>query len=170
MGIAWTPAMIARELITLQRDSSEGAIYFKSPDDLKEFTSNFKIHKLCSFAAHDPEVIDEVRNRTAYTASMLVVLDPENKKFDIYRVSSSGGCFIATAVYGSPLAPEVILWRRFRDEVLLTSKFGAVIVRAYYWASPPFAGFISKTRLVRVGINLFVLQPASRLRNHILRL
>jgi len=48
-------------------------------------------------------------------------------------------CYIATAVYGSYDAPEVIVLRRFRDEVLSKSLFGRAFIRTYYAISPPVA-------------------------------
>ena len=75
----------------------------------------------------------------------------------------SGGCFIATAAFGSPLAPEVLVFRRYRDEVLLASRVGRIFVNAYYAASPPFALFISKHGFLRTVIRSVLLQPVSRL-------
>lgn len=51
----------------------------------------------------------------------------------------SGGCYIATAVYGSYDAPAVLVLRRFRDQRLLRTMLGRVIVRAYYTISPRLA-------------------------------
>lgn len=48
----------------------------------------------------------------------------------------SGGCYVATAVYGSYDCPEVWVLRRYRDRVLSTSRFGRAFIRAYYLVSP----------------------------------
>jgi hypothetical protein len=60
-----------------------------------------------------------------------------------------GGCFVATAAYGSPLAEEVCTLRRFRDEVLDQSVIGSWLVRFYYYFSPPIASRIERSALAR---------------------
>lgn len=47
-----------------------------------------------------------------------------------------GGCFIATMVYGSYDAPEVLVLRKFRDDKLARNLFGRIFIRIYYWLSP----------------------------------
>ena len=48
----------------------------------------------------------------------------------------AGGCYIATAVYGSYDCPEVWVLRRYRDFVLAKSGPGCVFIRFYYALSP----------------------------------
>ncbi|KKK70369.1 hypothetical protein LCGC14_2924670 [marine sediment metagenome] len=63
--------------------------------------------------------------------------------------SDSGSCFIATAVYYSYDAPEVLVLRRFRDDVLLKNKVGRIFVLLYYKISPYYAKRIKATGLFR---------------------
>lgn len=41
-------------------------------------------------------------------------------------------CFVASTIYGSKDAPEVVCLRRFRDDVLMRMPLGRAFVRAYY--------------------------------------
>jgi hypothetical protein len=57
-------------------------------------------------------------------------------------VNGAGHCFIATAVFGTPLEPEVMTLRHFRDETLYQTVTGKLVVKAYYAISPPIAEYI----------------------------
>ena len=61
--------------------------------------------------------------------------------------SSSDGCYIATAVYGSYDCPEVWTLRRFRDEVLRASVLGRLFIRSYYAVSPGLVRHIGSKSL-----------------------
>lgn len=63
---------------------------------------------------------------------------------------SSGGCFIATAAFGSYLDPQVVVLRHFRDNVLMQSAPGRAFVKFYYTYSPPVADFIYEHDLLRL--------------------
>jgi len=65
---------------------------------------------------------------------------------------SYGGCFIATAAYGSPLAPELVLLRSYRDEVLARSALGQQLIALYYRMSPPVARFIADKPWLRAFV------------------
>lgn len=53
------------------------------------------------------------------------------------------GCFIATAVYGSYEAPEVLVLRAFRDQFLSKTTAGRLFTKCYYRVSPPIAKHLS---------------------------
>lgn len=76
------------------------------------------------------------------------------RKYDLYSQSlleikpdceipkinrSNGYCYIATAVYGSYNAPQVLVLRNFRDNNLSKNIFGRLFVFVYYKISPWFA-------------------------------
>lgn len=84
-------------------------------------------------------------------------------KDEIENPPKKGMCFVATATYGTPLAPEVLALSRFRDEVLLSSLPGNLFVKFYYFASPPCARLISRSSPVRTAIRVMLLGPILRL-------
>ncbi len=57
--------------------------------------------------------------------------------------AGGGGCFIATAAYGSRMAEEVVILRDFRNRFLLTNFLGRSFVKLYYEISPSVAGYIA---------------------------
>jgi len=58
-------------------------------------------------------------------------------------VPDTSGCYVATMLYGSYNAPEVMVLRTFRDEVLQQSCVGRQLIKIYYTYSPPF---VQRTR------------------------
>jgi len=73
------------------------------------------------------------------------------------------GCFIATAVYGSPLSEEIDILRKFRDKVLLKSNLGRFATNTYYKLSPPIAAFISRHDFLRNMIGHLIVYPFTKL-------
>ena len=69
---------------------------------------------------------------------------------DILGVSASGGgCYVATAVYGSYNCPQVWTLRRFRDETLAATWYGRGFIRAYYAVSPTLVKWFGQSRWFR---------------------
>jgi hypothetical protein len=58
------------------------------------------------------------------------------------RKGGGGGCFIATAAFGTPLAKQIGILREFRDRYLLTNVMGRRFVTWYYKNGPAAAGYI----------------------------
>jgi hypothetical protein len=73
--------------------------------------------------------------------------------------SGSGGCFIATAAYGTPTAKQIDLLREFRDVVLLKSTVGSQFVALYYQVSPPIADFIAGNELLTTIVRDLLVDP-----------
>ena len=59
-----------------------------------------------------------------------------NPEYVIPERPKVGGCYIATAVYGSYDCPEVWTLRRFRDYTLAETWYGRLFIKAYYAISP----------------------------------
>ncbi len=58
---------------------------------------------------------------------------------------SSGGCYVATAVYGSYDCPQVWTLRRFRDFTLAKTWYGRAFIRTYYAVSPTLVKWFGNT-------------------------
>lgn len=68
-----------------------------------------------------------------------------------------GGCFIATAAYGSLVAPHVKILRDFRDRFLITNIVGKSFVNLYYKYSPPLADLIAAHDHLKMFVRLTLL-------------
>ncbi len=64
---------------------------------------------------------------------------------DEEKEEPKGGCYIATAVYGSYDCPEVWVLRRFRDNILAKTWYGRTFIRTYYAISPTLVKWFGKT-------------------------
>jgi hypothetical protein len=71
-----------------------------------------------------------------------VVTDPR-------RTGEVDACFVATAAYGSIMANDVDLLRRFRDMTLRRSVLGELAVETYYTFGPALAGVIGESDQLR---------------------
>jgi hypothetical protein len=76
--------------------------------------------------------------------------------YAIIKGEAESQCFIATAAYGTAMAREIQILRRFRDEYILTNPAGQALVDFYYRISPPVARFINEhpglKPMVRAGL------------------
>lgn len=61
--------------------------------------------------------------------------------------NSKSGCFIATAVYGDYNAYEVVLLRKFRDDILSKTIPGKIFINIYYFLGPFLASSAIKLNL-----------------------
>lgn len=78
---------------------------------------------------------------------------------DIGFNAPAGGCFIATAAYGTDTAEQLDVLRGFRDKVLLQDPLGSKFVSFYYRVSPPVADFIAEHSLLRTVVREALIDP-----------
>lgn len=113
----------------------------------------------------DSQVAGSIENYQKYC----LVYATRNKAQNIYKFVTSGvdttkscvtpsevvgvlddkHCFISTAAFGSESAPEVEVFRKFRNQFMLDNYLGRKFVKVYYSASPPIAEFISQSDYLR---------------------
>lgn len=74
-----------------------------------------------------------------------------------YDAGDGGGCFIATAAYGSSMEPYVEVLREFRNRHLLTNSVGKTFVQFDYEYSQPIADLIAKQNTLRALVRLSLL-------------
>ncbi len=74
--------------------------------------------------------------------------------------NEGGGCLIATATFGSELAPQVQQLRELRDNALLTTKTGSAFMSGfnqfYYLFSPPIADFERENPIFKETVKLAI--------------
>jgi hypothetical protein len=63
------------------------------------------------------------------------------------KITSKKGCFIATSVYGSYNHPNVVILRKFRDDVLSKTIVGICFCEFYYLLSPYFVNYFTSNGL-----------------------
>ncbi len=94
------------------------------------------------------EIIEDIRKKAEaahlITNTKAIGTDSENS-----NNSRSGGCYVATAVYGSYDCPEVWTLRRFRDLYLSQSWHGRAFIKAYYTISPALVRIFGETEWFR---------------------
>ncbi len=79
------------------------------------------------------------------------------------EITQKSGCFIATATYGSALAPEVVILQQFRDTRLRQFGLGRGIIKLYERYSPPLADWIADRPRARRWVRRLVLSPLIRI-------
>ena len=80
--------------------------------------------------------------------------------------NSGGGCFIATAAFGTPFAEEINVLRNWRDDCLLKNWMGNIFVHSYYSLSPPMADNIQRSDTKRFWTRKLLAPFIKILKNH----
>ena len=69
-----------------------------------------------------------------------------------FKNSSSGGCYIATMVYGDYEHPQVLVLREFRDNFLGKFLLGRSFIRFYYKYSPGWVKSLEHNKMINKSI------------------
>ena len=83
------------------------------------------------------------------------------------ELSKGGGCLIATATYGSELAPQVQILREIRDNQLMNTESGTTFMSTfndvYYSFSPIIADYERENPLFKEAVKLAIIPMISSL-------
>lgn len=82
------------------------------------------------------------------------------------QTQSSGGCYVATCVYGSYDCPEVWTLRRYRDYYLSKSWYGRLFIKIYYSISPIMVKLFGKYTLFKKIWRVLLDKIVNKLRNN----
>ena len=116
--------------------------------DAKSGTLDFNNHKYVTLSFAISGADTEYAPDDNLQADELSI--PNTPQCGYYSSDESGGCFIATAAYGSMLEPHVVALRQFRDQYLRHSSIGRAFIRFYYRHSPPIAALIARHESLRL--------------------
>lgn len=125
--------------------------YFSGREHLIEFANRYSAAEI-ELRAKDLAAFSYLFN------SLKIV---QNLTINQYNTVSEPACYLATSVYGYN-SEEVEILRHFRDEILLRSKYLAILVHIYYLISYHIVKHIGNNRLFR-GIVLIFLNPLVKL-------
>jgi len=101
--------------------------------------------------------LDNCRNASALVTTEVTTLARPIGEVD--------ACFVATAAYGSVMAADVEMLRRFRDAMLRRSALGELAVEAYYTFGPAVAGLIGESDVLRATARGALSPIVSRVRD-----
>lgn len=84
---------------------------------------------------------DAIKNNSKYKDEYIEIKKSNIEDFNSELAENgisvqNGGCYIATAVYGSYDCPQVWTLRRYRDKTMSKNIFGRLFIRIYYSISP----------------------------------
>ena len=114
----------------------------------QEVTQKFKSNNLISFVTLNFTGVGNNKIDIIATEALVGIKDIEKEipeRIDSAVEETGGGCLIATATYGSELAPQVQKLREIRDSKLLSTESGSAFITGfnyfYYSFSPGIADY-----------------------------
>ena len=109
--------------------------------------------KYTIFASVSKAGLNGTQTQTQFSVVAQIATSTEQSSSTTSQQQPNSKCLIATATYGSEIAPEVVMLRHFRDSRVLQTKAGREFMLAfntfYYTFSPITAEFISSHANVR---------------------
>jgi len=154
---------VGLEIIAVQTLDSSKAVKFK-----QVMIEGINFHYVISYANH-PDYFDEglasydkILDSFLITSYVESDTNPENEVIVLDDVSfnetEKGGCLIATATFGTEMAPQVQFLREIRDNIVLQTESGTSFMTAfnqfYYSFSPTIADYERENPVFKEGVKL----------------
>jgi hypothetical protein len=117
--------------------------------------------------------LDGLLPETEYSVAIRAIDDCRNVgplsfltfKTKVRDVGEIDACFIATAAYGSVMAADVDMLRRFRDGTLRKTVLGELAVETYYTFSPAVSGVVGESDVLRATARDLLAPIVARVRS-----
>lgn len=134
----------------LQNSNSDLINVYKKILSLLSESSKFRLVEKQPLAGANRKYRSLIIQKFEKYKTELLVLEPNafipglNRK----EIENEKNCYIATAIYGSYDAPQVVVLRGYRDNTLLETALGRMFVKFYYRVSPKIVTRLhGKTRI-----------------------
>jgi len=166
--LAFFPPRLAAGILTLawdpntEDDLAGYKVYYGTRSGEYDFVINVGNVTRCTVRRLEPETLyylaltayDISQNESDFSEEVSAVAregSPSSPSTSSTFVDSDsgGGCFIATAAYGSYLNPHVKILRDFRDAFLIPNPAGKKFVHLYYRFGPCIANHMEKYDSIR---------------------
>ena len=149
-----------------------GVITYSASNDSEYFTCKSTSNSISSSGSSDNKDLDGDANITEkQQQAKIIQLEAEQKaqeaKIAQLEAEQNGGCLIATATYGSEMAPQVQQLRELRDNQLLQTESGTAFMATfndiYYSFSPIIADYERENPLFKEAVKLAITPMISSL-------
>ena len=159
------------ESVTLQiKEPSGKTVLIRSIDADGSFEINFNLPNNLSLGEYEiigsvvidgiPKITSTSINLTGEIASSPVVSEQQavSQSDQVTESEEGGGCLIATAAFGSEMAPQVQFLRELRDNTVLQTQFGTTFMTGfnqfYYSFSPIVADYERENPMFKEAVKL----------------
>ena len=113
---------------------------FRSNRDNLHFTAGLVFRTRDSFLIELKQI--QEKHNEPYIAELITEIEKDKAAVSD---NNSGGCYVATCVYGSYDCPQVWTLRRYRDTTLADRWYGRAFIHAYYAISPTLVKWFGET-------------------------
>ncbi|MDE1146326.1 MAG: tetratricopeptide repeat protein [Azospirillaceae bacterium] len=116
-----------------------------------------------------PQYEEKLRSIMEVSVGSLRKIDPEYEP-PVIEKNVADACFVITATMGDANDPTVIFMRLFRDEWLLSRKWGRLFIDLYYCYGPKLANFIAKKHIRQKVAFILIVKPADWIAHKLLKI